>query len=205
MEKHLELFNAVVEGGMLDLNRAITLCHLLMQTAQIPGAVCEFGTFSGRTAALMASLTNKEVYLYDSFDGLPYPGPHDTNLTPFVKGSMAIPDGAGQIGVMFYAHGLKEPHIVVKEFRHLTVVDLPESISFCHVDGDLFESIKTVLNLVWPFVSSQGIILIDDYNHPELPGVKKAVNDFAKRLRLLVRQPFGINGQPSIHAYLQKP
>jgi len=37
---------------------------------------------------------------------------------------------------------------------------------------------KDELSVVWPRLSPGGAVLIDGYNHPELPGVAQAVADF---------------------------
>ena len=48
--------------------------------------------------------------------------------------------------------------------------------SFVHLDADLFEPTKNGLEFFYPRVSSEGIILIHDYN--AWPGCRKAVDEF---------------------------
>ena len=57
-------------------------------------------------------------------------------------------------------------------------VDLPEKICFAFLDGDLYESIKTSLELVENKITPGGVIIVHDYNNPELPGVAKAVDEW---------------------------
>lgn len=197
-ETRMELAKGCI--GMLDFQRVVTLCHLLLQTQSVPGAVCEFGCFAGGTSSLMASLTTKDVWLYDSFSGLPQPGPHDTNRIPFVKGAMAV--SRDKVENTFEFNGLKPPTIIGKEFRHLTPADLPESIAFAHVDCDLYDGTKKVMDLIWPFVSHGGVVVVDDFNHPELPGVKNALLD--SEISYTIVEPMAVNGAKSIHCYFTK-
>lgn len=75
-----------------------------------------------------------------------------------------------------------QPTVIVKKawFDDLTPEDLPEKISFAFCDGDLYGSIKTSLKLVAPKLEKQGIIIVHDYNNPELPGSSKAVDEFLR-------------------------
>ena len=58
--------------------------------------------------------------------------------------------------------------------------DLPEKIAFAFLDGDLYDSIKTSLELVIPKMSEGGVVIVHDYNNPQLPGVSKAVDEFLR-------------------------
>lgn len=72
--------------------------------------------------------------------------------------------------------------VIVKKawFDDLTEQDLPGQIAFAFCDGDLYSSIKTSLRLVEPRLTEQGIIIVHDYNNPELPGSARAVDEFLK-------------------------
>lgn len=209
-----ELFAKAANGKMQDFSRLVNISYLLMQTAKVPGAVCELGVFRGDTAALLASLkpADKGLWLFDSFQGLSKPGEHDLNKPPFVEGAMksdievvrrTLKD-AGQ-----HADSINE-----KPAEKLTDEDMPTFISFAHCDVDLYAPTLHVLNVVWPRLSRDGIIVIDDYNHPDLPGIKKAVDEFLKGEEMYAQygsgigprlnQPLGINGEPSLHVWIQK-
>ena len=79
-------------------------------------------------------------------------------------------------------HQVRITHIANKwayDTPHLlAAADVPASIAFAFLDGDFYESILTSLKLVWPRMSPGGVVLIDDYQRPELPGVERAVHDF---------------------------
>jgi len=62
--------------------------------------------------------------------------------------------------------------------------DLPDKIIFAFLDGDLYQSIKTSLELVVPRLARDeygarcGTIIVHDYNNPQLPGVARAVDEW---------------------------
>lgn len=122
----------------------------------------------------------KRLWIYDSFAGLPAKTREDAS-------------GAGanfQVGELLVTKrevidrikraGLH--NVVIKKawFDALTPADLPEHIAFAFCDGDLYSSIKTSLHLVAPRLSDQGIIIVHDYNNPELPGSARAVDEFLR-------------------------
>lgn len=196
------LFQTVIAEGMLDFARATALCHLLMQNQHVYGDVCEFGTHKGCTAALLASLTKKKMWLYDSFEGLDEPGPNDGKHPHYARGSMRVP--SCDCEERFDNLGLDKPTIVINEVKYLTFADLPPGIAFVHCDLDLYEPTKKVLQLVWPFMSTGAVMVLDDYGHPDLPGVKKAVDEFFLMTETRIVQPMGLNGEKSLHCYVTR-
>ena len=95
----------------------------------------------------------------------------------------------------FKRAGLPLPIIRKGFFENLTDDDLPEKICFAFLDGDLYESIKTSLRLVESRMSDGGVIIIHDYNNPELPGSTRAVDEWLlahKNKRLTCRETLAI-------------
>lgn len=133
----------------------------------------EFSTNNGH-------FSTKKLWIYDSFAGLPAKTREDSS-------------GAGanfQAGELFVTKrevvekirkaGLKNVIIKKAWFNELTDVDLPEQIAFGFLDGDLYESIKVSLQLVAPRLTQGGIMVVHDYNNPELPGSSRAVDEFLR-------------------------
>lgn len=162
---------------MLDFPRVVNLCHLLMQTKGVHGDVVEVGVYMGHTAVLMASLTDKEMWLYDSFSGLPEPTAEDIGRrSDFQKGYLkSIPEA---VETAFVNAGIKLPNIIVGDFRSCNPAYVPMHISFAHIDCDLYESTLDALHTIWPRMEPGGCIVIDDANNGDLPGVRKAVMEF---------------------------
>ena len=77
-------------GGMQRFDSLCHLGHYLMQAANIPGDVVEFGCNEGKTAAFMAKLTTKRIWVYDSFRGIPRLADGEKVAEVFKEGLMAV-------------------------------------------------------------------------------------------------------------------
>lgn len=148
--------------GMQDFARLVHLCHYVLETERLEGDMVEFGCYIGNTAKLMMALSQKPMHVYDSFQGLPDDGQMKVNEQSLIDNFV----------------GCRQPIIHSGWFGDLTDKDLPQKISLAHLDGDVYISISQSLNLVYGRMAKDGVILVDDFNHPRWPGVKQAVDDF---------------------------
>ena len=155
---------------------------LVSQTA---GAVVEFGCYIGTTTLFMRRLLDnydqsqeRQLYAYDSFNGLPPKTEQDASGTgeQFQAGELAV--SKKQFLQEFHKARLTPPVTVKAWFNELTPEQLPAEIAFAFLDGDFYESIIDSLRIVWPRLVPGGIITIDDYQKSALPGVERAVRDF---------------------------
>ena len=147
---------------MQDFSRMVHICHYVLETEHLDGDMVEFGCYIGDTAKMMMALSKRTMHVYDSFQGLPDDGRMSTNverLQENFKGTIC-------------------PVVHAGWFKDLTDKDLPEKISLAHLDGDMYPSIMESLNLVYGRMVKGGVILVDDFNHPQWPGVRQAVGDF---------------------------
>lgn len=174
------------------------------------GDFVELGCYRGDTSVLLAKLLQKSapkrLWIYDSFAGLPEKTREDQSGAGanFKAGELLVTKR--EVVEKLRRHGFRTSSsplpaasvrpaqaqnsstqqssfaVIVKKawFDNLTPEDLPTEISFAFCDGDLYSSIKTSLRLVVPRLSDQGIIIVHDYNNPELPGSAKAVDEFLK-------------------------
>ena len=83
------------------------------------------------------------------------------------------------------------PNITKKWFHEVEESELPDKICFAFLDGDYYISIRSSLSLVMPRMVKGGIIIIDDYDNPKLPGPQKAVQDAGIEIGA-VKQSLGI-------------
>ncbi|TWO99254.1 hypothetical protein EUA79_01010 [TM7 phylum sp. oral taxon 351] len=169
-------------------------------THNIPGDVVEFGCYKADTSVLYQKLlesmghggifqsekhtpsTNqKMLWLYDSFEGLPAKTREDNSAAgdAFQAGELLVTKR--EVIEKFKKMGLKLPKIKKAFFDDLDIIyDIPEKISYAFLDGDLYQSIKTSLHLVTDKMSQGGVIIVHDYNNPELPGSARAVDEWLK-------------------------
>ena len=162
------------------------ILRLAEQTLGVDGDFVELGCYKGDTSLLLAKLlksehSEKRLWLYDSFAGLPPKTREDYSVAgdQFKAGELFV--SKREVIVRFKRAGLKVPIIKKAFFEDLNPeTDLPPTIAFAFCDGDLYASIKTSLRLVLPKLDKEGIIIVHDYNNPELPGSSKAVDEFLR-------------------------
>jgi len=147
----------------------------------IAGDFVEFGCYTGDTSIELGHIlrsTDRRLFLYDSFAGLPAKSTQDSSpIGDNFKSGELIATKSDLI-IRFKKAGLRLPIIKKAWFSDLTSADLPDQIAFAFLDGDFYESIRDSLKLVAPSMSPNSTIIIHDYNNPALPGVTKAVDEF---------------------------
>ncbi|MBR3257325.1 class I SAM-dependent methyltransferase [Candidatus Saccharibacteria bacterium] len=153
---------------------------------RVEGDFVELGCYKGETSVLLQKLLvskpipERTLYLYDSFAGLPEKSSEDASSAgaAFKAGELYV--SKREVIDRFRRANLPLPVIKKAFFSDLALKDLPEKIAFAFLDGDLYSSIVDSLRLVVPRLVRKGIIVVHDYNNPELPGVSRAVDEFLK-------------------------
>ncbi len=151
------------------------------------GHICEFGCFIGTTSLFLQRIlitfnsetnSKKKLYLYDSFDGLPKKADQDQSAAglDFIEGELYA--SKSQLKLNFKKANLPVPKIKKAWFSDLKPKDIPKEVCFAFLDGDFYSSIWDSLRLIKNSIVRNGVIIIDDYDNPALPGTKTAVNEF---------------------------
>ena len=154
----------------------------------VEGDFVELCCYKGETSILLqrllkdsGKLSEKKLWLYDSFAGLPEKTSEDSSVAgeAFKAGELFV--SKRDVVEKFHRANLPLPVIKKAFFENLDPEkDLPEKIAFAFLDGDLYGSIKTSFRLVLPKLSKDACLIIHDYNNPELPGVSRAVEEFLR-------------------------
>lgn len=151
---------------------------------QYDGDFVEFGCYKGDTSVKLAEIiknTDKRLWLYDSFAGLPEKSLADESIigSQFQAGELLATKR--QVADRFRHANLPRPIIKKAFFDELDPAqDLPKQVAFAFLDGDLYASLRTSLHLVWPKIAKGATIITHDYNNLELPGATKAVDEFLR-------------------------
>ena len=200
----------MLKGYMTSIEQAINIYHCLVQTIvmEVPGDVVELGCYEGNTAILLRQTldsygSHKALHVYDSFEGLPEPSPYDRT---WKKGMLTTTQD--RLIENFKKHNAQMPAVHPGWFKDTLPTELPEQISFAHLDGDFYASILESLNFVYPRLSKNAVVVVDDYCDPAildlnnvLPGVKKACDEFlADKPEKMVVMIAG----PECHAFFRK-
>lgn len=182
---------------MLTPNHLYQLMALL-RSVQVTGEFVECGVFKGGSAALTAWVQkNKQLYLYDSFEG--FPEADKVDIRP-VSGSL-FQKGRNKADVSDVRQACKllriDPnrvHIHKGFFSKKVFKSAPQKIAFLHLDVDLYESHMICLESLYPLLVEGGILLLNDY--PYLPGARKAVHDYFAKKKVSVDWPTRLEPMP---------
>lgn len=186
MKKH----HKAEEPQQVSKNETEVLLSILEKCLENEGDIVEFGCYRGDTSVLFERLvekynreksTEKRLWIYDSFEGLPAKTCEDLSAAgdQFKTGELLVTKR--EVIEKFKKTGLKIPKIKKGFFEKLNPEeDVPKRIAFAFLDGDLYQSIKTSLKLIENRVEKEGIIVVHDYNNPELPGSSKAVDEWLR-------------------------
>lgn len=171
--------------SMIGLKRMNNIEYLIQKIIdnKIPGDLLEAGVWKGGASIFMkANLlvhgSNKELYVCDSFEGLPKPSlEEDAGDIHHTLKFLAV--SRDEVVENFARYGLLDNKIhFVKGWFKDTMPQLKENrFSLIRADGDMYESTMPVLNL-YDSLSPGGYIIIDDY---ALSNCKQAVHDFREQ------------------------
>jgi O-methyltransferase len=172
------------------VSEAVYIVKYLHDSLRVPGDVCEFGVAQGATSKLLAaeimSLSDRKLWLFDSFEGLPAPTKEDRLIDDIFKlgamdkyqGMMASPESQ----VLDTLASIDFPRERVKIKRGwvrdaIKTADLPTQIAFAYVDFDFYEPIKDALEFIDRHMPPGGQIVVDDYGYFS-EGAQLAVDRF---------------------------
>jgi len=179
------------KSPMMTEAKLVQLWHWLYRSLElgIPGAIVELGCNEGSAAGWMARMLQvsdpkRDLHLFDSFEGMPAPGPEDQPCEILKVGDLkATPEALLR---RIAEAGLPAPRIHAGWFRD-TLGGLPDRIAFAHLDADFFQGTLEGLEALYPRMERGGAILLDDYCDPvrldrwnRLPGVKRACDMFLR-------------------------
>jgi len=168
---------------------AFYLLAYLHRSLRLHGDVCEFGIAQGATSALLANEirdTDKNIWLFDSFQGLGKPTGEDKLINDiFSLGSIEKYEGtmAAKVeevqerlsAISFPLHRTK----IVAGFIEATIGHsaLPAEVCFAYIDFDFYRPISISLGFLAEHLSVGGFVIVDDYGFFS-SGAKTAVDEF---------------------------
>jgi len=154
---------------------ATELCCDLLNEAP-PGAVTEFGVFAGRwlsdmLAHMEATGRQREIYGFDSFEGLPPPDA-ENDSEGWREGEYAarLEDVERALSAATRPH----LHLVKGWFSDTLPQTDVRSIAFAKIDCDLYEPAKQCLAYLARRMADGGVLMFDDWTHVANTGETKA-------------------------------
>jgi O-methyltransferase len=177
---------------MIGLKRLanVRMCVEAVLDDRIPGDLIETGVWRGGATIFMRAIlkargvTDRTVWLADSFAGLPPPDtehyPHDEGITLHRFRQLAV--SLEQVQENFRRYGLLDGQVrFLKGWFRDTLPTAPiERLAVLRLDGDLYESTIQALDSLYDKLSVGGFVIVDDFGN--VAACRRAVCDFrAKR------------------------
>jgi hypothetical protein len=175
-----------------------------VSAAQIPGDVVECGVWRGGSS-MLAALTlaqlgeSRQMWLYDTFEGMPPPGVHDVRYTGEAAGESLDPAqrvaGAPNdwawatlqdVRTNMTSAGRDDAELVVGKVEDTIPARAPEAIALLRLDTDWYESTRHELEHLYPRLAHGGVLIIDDYGHWQ--GARRAVDEYFRDLPILLNR-----------------
>lgn len=188
LAKRFYCLSQLVGTGLCE---AMFLAKYVHKALALEGDVCEFGVGSGATSAFLANevaASDRTLWLFDSFEGLPRPSPEDT-LVDDINSLGSIHAYAGKM-----RHSPREARwrlsrvgfppervrLVHGAIEHTITAEFPDKVCFAYVDFDFYEPITVALEHLDATVVKGGHIIVDDYGYFS-SGAKASVDEFLGR------------------------
>jgi hypothetical protein len=168
-----------------------------IELARIPGAIVECGVWRGGSMMIalatlvMLGKTDREIYLFDTFEGLPRP---DDDKDIDILGNRAIngwlPHSRGneqsnwayaslddvRANVAKTGYPAERIHFIKGMVEDTLPAQAPDKIALCRLDTDWYASTRHEMSHLYPRLAVGGTLIIDDYGH--FRGARDAVDEY---------------------------
>ncbi len=160
---------------------------------RIPGDIVECGVFRGGSVMAVAltllslKSTDRHLYLFDTFEGMPDPGNEDLDSSGVTAQSqlelVRCHAGLDEVkrAVLGTGYPADKVHFVKGMVEDTIPANSPEQIALLRLDTDWYQSTKHELIHLYPRLVNYGVLIVDDYGHWQ--GARKAVDEFLSELR----------------------
>lgn len=168
-----------IDNVMMQAEREYSR-HLLeeLDCSQVPGAIIEFGVFGGGWLSHLAAFREalgsaREVWGFDSFEGLPAPTRHDLNC--WHEGQYAA--SFDEVAELLRADERPWLHLEKGWFAESLLrppVQAIGSVAFARIDCDLYEPAVECLAFLTDRLPDHAILVFDDWTYNHERGETKA-------------------------------
>ncbi|MEW6536232.1 MAG: CmcI family methyltransferase [Candidatus Auribacterota bacterium] len=182
-----ELLNTyrIIASEMMSKEQLCVIIGMLEKVLRdnVDGDIVELGCNSGSTSLFIRRMldhyqSDKKYHVYDSFEGLPEHTDYDIPHSGIQRFKGECHTTRDIFMRNFNEAGLVLPEIHQGWFKNIPDEKYPDKISFAFLDGDFYSSIIDSFEKVYHKLSSNAIVCIHDYRNRNLPGARKACDDF---------------------------
>lgn len=198
-EEFLSLYEECRRFSMTSKERMFALFQATQYIvrAQIPGALAECGVWRGGSMMLAAKtllnagVSDRDLYLFDTFEGLPKPDPEkDIDMWGNKAIDGWLPRSEGEKGSSWAFASLEEVeenlaatgypperiHLVKGMVEETIPQHAPHELALLRLDTDWYASTKHELEHLFPLLRAGGVLIIDDYGH--FRGAREATDEY---------------------------
>jgi hypothetical protein len=196
---------AVRPYTMTSALRIAALCESVRHVVEagISGDIVECGVWRGGSMMAVAQTLlrlgdrDRQLYLFDTFEGMTAPGAEDVSLTGeratdlmASERDRTSPDSVwceaplATVRSALVRTGYPDAnvHFVQGRVEDTLPTQAPKRIALLRLDTDWYESTRHELEHLYPRLVAGGVLIIDDYGHWQ--GARKAVDEYIARHRL---------------------
>lgn len=174
----------------------------------IEGAIVECGVWRGGSMMTVAytlqglSSTNRDLYLFDTYEGMPPPSEKDiTFFNVYANSLLNSADEKQREAYVCYSsledvkrnlystgYPKQKIHFLPGKVEDTIPEQAPEKIALLRLDTDWYESTRHELEHLFPRLAVGGVIIIDDYGYWK--GCKEATDEYieAQKIPLLLNR-----------------
>jgi O-methyltransferase len=192
----VDVIKRVRRQTMTTAQRIAALCDSVeyLVRSRIEGAIVECGVWKGGSMMAVALTlnrlgeTDRDLYLFDTFTGLPQPGTADCS-SPYDgydihrrwrrkrrSGWVSVPGAEVRRNLESTGYPPEHIHLVEGMVEETVPEHAPERIALLRLDTDWYESTRHELEHLYPRLVPSGVLIVDDYGHYE--GARRAVDEF---------------------------
>jgi O-methyltransferase len=183
------IYKVVRDYTLVDEFRCYVLWSLVAQVAKLPaGAIVEVGVWRGGSGGLIADKARRcgirdTVYLCDTFSGVVKAGA----LDPHYQGGEHADTSQSTVEDLVAAKlQLDNVRILRGVFPDETAQSVKEAcIRLCHIDVDVYESARDVVDWVWPRMVIGGVFVFDDYGFDTCQGIRQYADELRAQSGLI--------------------
>jgi hypothetical protein len=189
MQEFRDILASGVEAAtVVDVSRLYLLYQWLRTTLALDGECMEVGSYRGGTAKLFSEVLLRhrpevELHLFDTFEGMP----DQLSLDEVGMRGAFADTSLQQVARLLSNNPRASLH------QGIFPASMPKGFDakrfrFAHIDVDIESSVLDCLAFIYPRMVPGGVIVIDDYGHPNCPGATRAVEQFFRNAPHLVVQ-----------------
>lgn len=188
-------FVTEIDSDQLDYCRfrELELLAQEIKRRQVPGQLAEVGVYRGDFAAKIARIfPDKKLYLFDTFSGFCEDDVEWEKEQQLVaNGFLSLIPQYSDTCIETVLNKIHRPERceIRKGYFPDSLDDMEDIFCFVSIDVDLYQSTLKALQYFYPRLSRNGYIMLHDYNHDELSGVKKAVLYYENNIDSLITVP----------------